>query len=87
VSSQLQQLIRMINQISANLDHGDAEKASGRVAAHVKKFWARSMKQQIIQYADSNDGRELSEVSRRAVEQLKERRSDLSGRSPDDSPQ
>ena len=41
------------------------------VATHIKKFWARSMKQQIINYAES-DGLELSPVSRLAVKRLAE---------------
>ncbi|GGY77107.1 formate dehydrogenase subunit delta [Marinobacter zhanjiangensis] len=67
---QLRNLIRMINQISINnLHQGDENQAAEVVATHVKKFWARSMKQQIIDYAES-DGTELSTVSRLAVKQL-----------------
>lgn len=73
MSDQLQHLIKMINQISANLDHGDPNKAAEETATHLKKFWARSMKQQIIEYADS-DGSDLNAVSKLAVEQLKELR-------------
>jgi len=64
-------LIKMINQISANnRHHGDDAQAAEQVATHLKKFWARSMKRQIIAYADT-DGSELSPVSRLAVERLK----------------
>ncbi|BES69549.1 hypothetical protein RE428_05670 [Marinobacter nanhaiticus D15-8W] len=73
MSDQLHHLIKMINQISTNLDHGDKHKAAEAVAAHIKKFWARSMKQQIIEYEDI-DGSELNQVSRLAVAQLKELR-------------
>ncbi|WP_328187819.1 formate dehydrogenase subunit delta [Marinobacter sp. OP 3.4] len=67
---QLQNLIRMINQISDNnLHHGDEGEAAEVVATHIKKFWARSMKQKIIDYAES-DGTELSTVSRLAVKRL-----------------
>lgn len=69
---QLQHLIRMVNQISANnLHHGDEEQAAEVVATHLRKFWARSMKQQIIEYAEA-DGLELSPVSRLAVKRLSE---------------
>ncbi|AXS83673.1 MULTISPECIES: formate dehydrogenase subunit delta [Marinobacter] len=69
---QLQNLIKMINQISINnLHHGDEDQAAEVVATHIKKFWARSMKQQIIAYAES-DGLELSPVSRLAVKRLAE---------------
>ncbi|WP_239023802.1 formate dehydrogenase subunit delta [Salinicola corii] len=64
-------LIKMVNQISANnLHHGDDAQAAELVATHLKKFWARSMKRQIINYADT-DGGELSPVSRLAIARLK----------------
>jgi len=64
-------LIKMINQISANnRHHGDDAQAAEQVATHLKKFWARSMKRQIIDYADK-DGSELNPVSRLAVARLK----------------
>ena len=47
MSSQLDSLIRMVNQIAANNTHrGDT--AAEYVHTHLKKFWARSMKRQII---------------------------------------
>lgn len=68
---QLHNLIRMVNQISANnIHHGHESEAVEAVAVHLKKFWARSMKQMIIAYADT-DGSELLPVSRQAVERLK----------------
>ena len=73
MNEQLHHLIKMINQISTNLDHGDKHKAAEAVVAHIKKFWARSMKQQMIEYADS-DGSELNPVSSLAAAQLKELR-------------
>ncbi|MGM8851927.1 formate dehydrogenase subunit delta [Salinicola halophyticus] len=64
-------LIKMVNQIGANnLHHGDDAQAAELVATHLKKFWARSMKRQIIDYADT-DGSELSPVSRLAIARLK----------------
>ncbi|WP_232823935.1 MULTISPECIES: formate dehydrogenase subunit delta [Salinicola] len=64
-------LIKMINQIGANnLHHGDDAQAAELVATHLKKFWARSMKRQIIDYAEA-DGSELSPVSRLAIARLK----------------
>lgn len=71
---QLEHLIKMINQIGANnLHHGEGDKAAEMVATHLKKFWARSMKDQIIAYAES-DGADLSPVSKLAVARLKEAR-------------
>lgn len=67
---QLQNLIKMINQISDNnLHHGDEAEAAEVVATHIRKFWARSMKQQISDYAMS-DGTDLNTVSRLAVKRL-----------------
>ncbi|WP_342596083.1 formate dehydrogenase subunit delta [Salinicola lusitanus] len=64
-------LIKMVNQISANnLHHGDDTQAAELVATHLKKFWARPMKRDIIAYADTN-GSELSPVSRLAIARLK----------------
>ena len=70
---QLQQLIKMINQISSNnLHHGDETAAATMVATNLEKFWARSMKAQIIDYRIQN-GTELSAISCLAVEHLKRR--------------
>lgn len=67
---QLQHLIKMVNQISANMHGATDEQAADKVATHLQKFWARGMKAQIIVYADS-DGAQLSPVSRQAIEHLK----------------
>ncbi len=69
-NSQLNQLIHMANQIAANNTHHDDDaEAAQMVASHLKRFWARAMKQQIISYADS-DGSALSPVARQAVAEL-----------------
>ncbi len=68
MSSQLDSLIRMVNQIAANNTHrGDT--AAEYVHTHLKKFWARSMKRQIIAYLQQ-DGSELLPLARQAVELL-----------------
>ncbi|AFT71207.1 Formate dehydrogenase delta subunit [Alloalcanivorax dieselolei B5] len=67
----LQHLIKMVNQISVNMAaQGGEDQAAEQVAGHLKKFWARSMKEQIIDYAE-RDGSELAPLSKRAVEHLK----------------
>ncbi|QSP95677.1 formate dehydrogenase subunit delta [Marinobacter salinisoli] len=67
---ELAHLIQMLNQISANnIYHGDEARAADTVATHLRKFWARSMRQKIIAYAGV-DGTELSNVSRLAVARL-----------------
>ncbi|MBY4675434.1 formate dehydrogenase subunit delta [Marinobacterium arenosum] len=66
--SQQDHLVRMINQIAANnLHHDDVESAATMVAGHIRKFWARPMKQQISAYLQQG-GDQLSPVARRAVE-------------------
>lgn len=63
--SQLDSLIHMANQIAANNAHyGDA--TVERVHIHLKKFWARSMKRQIVEYLQQ-DGSQLSPLAREAV--------------------
>lgn len=52
---QLNNLIKMLDQIIANnLHHGDDDKVTDVAADHLQKFWARSMKQQIIAYANQS---------------------------------
>lgn len=65
---QLTSLIRMVNQIAANNTHiGDESEAAQMVANHLGKFWARSMKQQIIEYRE-HDGSELLPVANQAIQ-------------------
>ncbi|ART63542.1 formate dehydrogenase subunit delta [Kushneria marisflavi] len=64
-------LIRMVNQISLNnRHHASDEAAAEQIAGHLKKFWARDMKRQIIKYAET-DGSELDPLSKLAVARLK----------------
>ena len=67
---QLDNLIKMIDQILANnLHHGEEDRITDVAADHLKKFWARSMKQQIIDYAHSHPDC-LSPLARATVEKL-----------------
>lgn len=69
--AQLRSSIRMLNQIAANQRHfEDEDQAAAAVAAHLKKFWARSMKQQIIGFVAEGGGAELSAVALNAIEKL-----------------
>ncbi len=69
-TSQIQHLISMINQISSNNNYKKTDEETAEfVANHVKNFWARSMKKEILQYAEK-DGSELSNASRIALTQL-----------------
>lgn len=68
--SKLDNLIRMANQIRANMDqaHND-ELTAGVVADHLTRFWSRPMKNMIIEYNDT-DGERLDPVTRTAIAQL-----------------
>lgn len=68
--NQLDTLIHMANQIAANNSHyGTEAEAAERVLTHLKKFWARSMKQQILDYLNE-DGSQLSPLARTAIARL-----------------
>ena len=64
---QLANLIKMLNQIvNNNMHHEDVAKIT---ADHMKRFWALSMKQNIIRYVGS-DGQELEPEAKQAVRLL-----------------
>lgn len=68
--SQLDSLIHMANQIAVNhRHHGSDDQAAAEVASHLRKFWARSMKRQIVDYLHA-DGSQLDPVARLAIERL-----------------
>ncbi|MGB0467339.1 MAG: formate dehydrogenase subunit delta [Pontibacterium sp.] len=70
MSAQLQQLIHMANQIADNNRHHDSESEAVLIIAnHLKRFWARSMKQQIVAYAQA-DGDQLNKTARAAIDLL-----------------
>ena len=70
MSSELEHLIKMINQIASNIAIGeDEEVAAAKVADHVKRFWAKSMKQQITAYVEDG-GDQLQPAASNAVRQL-----------------
>lgn len=67
---QLNNLIKMLDQIIANnLHYGDDKQVAAVASDHLQKFWARSMKQIIIAYANDNPT-ELSAVARLAIAEL-----------------
>ncbi len=67
-------LIRMANQIAANLSCGreDAEVVEA-ICNHLEKFWARSMKQGLIACLEQGNT-ELTPIARSAVKLLKKRK-------------
>ena len=50
-------LVRMANQIAANLDYGDepADVVADRVADHLSRFWDPVMRRELLEYSRSND--------------------------------
>lgn len=67
---QLNNLIKMLEQIIANnLHQGDSEQVAAVAADHLHKFWARSMKQMIVTYANDNPTG-LSAIAKRAIVEL-----------------
>lgn len=69
-TSQIQHLISMINQISSNNNYKKSDEDTAKIVAnHVKKFWARSMREKILQYA-AEDGSKLSNAVKIALSQF-----------------
>ncbi len=69
--SQLDQLIIMANQIADN-NHLDTDAESVEfIAMHIKKFWARSMKEELIAYANEG-GDKLNVLATKAIMLLSE---------------
>ena len=64
-SIELEHLIKMLNQIADNVVIADEDEAQC-VAIHVNKFWTRSMKETVAQYA-REDGSELKPAALNAV--------------------
>ncbi|PMR75770.1 formate dehydrogenase subunit delta [Billgrantia endophytica] len=66
-------LVRMVNQIAANLGGGrDETQAVAGICRHLETFWARPMKQRLIACLEREDA-ELAPLARRAVRQLADR--------------
>ena len=68
----VEKLVRMANQIAANLDYGpDKEKIAAATADHLKRFWNSTMKAAVIE-GHGKKLLDLSPVAARAVEILTE---------------
>jgi len=69
-STELDNLIKMANQIAENIAIGDnQEVVAAKVAEHICSFWARPMKDKIVDYATC-DGEHLNSVARVAILKL-----------------
>ncbi len=64
---ELQHLVTMINQIAANIASTEGEARQVELTAdHVKRFWAKSMRDKIIVCAD-DEIYDLGVVARKAI--------------------
>lgn len=71
-NTELEHLIKMANEIAANLARGDTgEAAAERVADHLKRFWAPAMRQKLIDCLNSTDSK-LEPACRIAIRRLAE---------------
>ncbi|AFJ02617.1 NADH-dependent formate dehydrogenase delta subunit FdsD [Methylophaga frappieri] len=61
-------LIKMVNQIAANLSAYPHDEAASRIAQHLTKFWAPKMRQDL--FAAANNGASLSPVVYDAIAQM-----------------
>ncbi len=69
-NKELEHLIKMVNDIASNLAYGeDAAASAGQVVAHLKRFWAPSMRELIIAY-EQQSGEGLSALSRQSIQRL-----------------
>jgi formate dehydrogenase subunit delta len=71
-NTELEHLIQMVNQIADNIAIGESDDvAAAKLADHIKRFWARSMKQQIIKYAET-DCADLKPIAKQALALLQQ---------------
>lgn len=67
---QAEKLVRMANQIAANLEYGpDRGQAVAAVVDHIRRFWSPLMRQEIVSHDDQGEVK-LSEVAKQAIAQL-----------------
>ncbi|MDN3522418.1 formate dehydrogenase subunit delta [Halomonas ramblicola] len=76
-------LVRMANQIAANLGGGrDEAQAVANICRHLETFWARPMKRRLVACLEQDDA-ELTPLARRAARQLAERLAEREKREAD----
>lgn len=47
---QIEQLVKMANQIALNLGAGHDHAAAAKTAQHISRFWTAAMRRQLIEY-------------------------------------
>ena len=63
-------LVRMVNQIAANVAHHPHDQAVAEITKHLKATWAPSMRADLVAYADGG-GLDLTPLAAEAAEQLR----------------
>ena len=63
-------LVRMVNQIAVNVAHHPPDQAEAEIAAHLRSFWAPSMRAELVAYLDVG-GFDLTPLAAAATEQLR----------------
>ena len=63
-------LIRMVNQIAANVAHHPDDQAVTEIARHLQATWAPSMRADLVAYVDGG-GLDLTSLAAAATEQLR----------------
>ncbi|MDU0353162.1 formate dehydrogenase subunit delta [Paraglaciecola aquimarina] len=64
-----EQLVKMVNQIATNNSHQTQQESVALIVNHLTKFWALSMKKQIIDYA-KQDGKDLLPLAMLSINEL-----------------
>lgn len=67
----LSDLVRMLNQISANFSYEEPGRAAVDVATHIRSFWTPAMRAEILEHLRAG-GEDLSEVSRLSLDHLEQ---------------
>jgi len=63
-------LVRMVNQIAANVAHHSHDRAVAEIATHLRSTWAPSMRADLVAYVDGG-GLDLTPLAAAAAEQLR----------------
>ena len=63
-------LVRMVNQIGANVAHHPHDRAVAEIVAHLRATWAPSMRADLFAYLDGG-GLDLTPLAVAAAEQLR----------------
>jgi formate dehydrogenase subunit delta len=63
-------LVRMVNQIAANVAHHPHDQVVAEIARHLRSSWAPSMRADLVTYLDGG-GHDLTPLAAAAAEQLR----------------